>query len=436
MKYLNLELEGQLGLSKKVYENVDFDKSLLRTEINLGYVGAGKSEGVGLSEAVKILEDSSQYINHGKCTLSIKIDVNTYTKTYYKVIRDEDGVLVSSIKLVSFNYVTGESINVPDITRTKNVADTYLNGVMPKRYGCKSDGSMKKEQVIKWIYQAVWKHAHVPESKLKEVLEQMKDTEYHLYALHDGMPEVACLIAQRTNTSSCMTEYGLNTAFSKFRHIRTNKDGKDVWLHPFRAYEHEDNVMYCVSTLPPEKVLGVVHDKVPFIARAFSNYRKVARWYGSSECNWWNVFEDYIDEETPLGMELYAYEMGGRNIIPYIDGADDVTDTYLNSVQYVCFVDEDETPAGIDAKIMKVCDRDEDGEQEGYYTCCPGSGFMDWNPTRVEYTCAVCGDTFEEEDMCFVEDLNDWVLEEYARYDSDSGYYVLDGLEVYNYYNR
>lgn len=155
MKYLNLELEGQLGLSKKVYENVDFDKSLLRTEINLGYVGAGKSEGVGLSEAVKILEDSSQYINHGKCTLSIKIDVNTYTKTYYKVIRDEDGVLVSSIKLVSFNYVTGESINVPDITRTKNVADTYLNGVMPKRYGCKSDGSMKKEQVIKWIYQAV-----------------------------------------------------------------------------------------------------------------------------------------------------------------------------------------------------------------------------------------------------------------------------------------
>lgn len=28
MKYLDLELEGQLGLSKKVYENVDFDKSL------------------------------------------------------------------------------------------------------------------------------------------------------------------------------------------------------------------------------------------------------------------------------------------------------------------------------------------------------------------------------------------------------------------------
>ena len=182
--------------------------------------------------------------------------------------------------------------------------------------------------------------------------------------------------------------------------------------------------------------MGVVHDKVPFIARAFSNYREVARWYGSSECNWWNVFEDYIDEETPLGMELYAYEMGGRNIIPYIDGADDVTDTYLNSVQFFCHAYEDETPAGIDAKIMKVCDHDKDGESDGYYTCCPSNGFMDWNPTRVEYTCAICGDTFEEEDMCFVEDLNDWVLAEYARYDNDRGYYVLDGLEVYNYYNR
>lgn len=119
MKYLNLESEGQLGLSEKVYENADFEKSLLRTEINLGYVGAGKSEGIGLIEAVKILEDSSRCINHDKCTLSIKVDVNTYTKTYYKIVRDENGERVSSIELVSFNYVTGESINVPDITRTK-----------------------------------------------------------------------------------------------------------------------------------------------------------------------------------------------------------------------------------------------------------------------------------------------------------------------------
>lgn len=157
MKYLDLELEGQLSLSKKVYENVDFDKSLLRTEINLGYVGAGKKEGIGLGDAIRILEDSSRYINHGKSTLSVKVDVDTYTRTYYKAIRDEDDVPVSSIKLVSFNYVTGESINVPDTTRTKNVADTYLNGVMPKRYGRKSDGSMKKHRWawscmrMKWV---------------------------------------------------------------------------------------------------------------------------------------------------------------------------------------------------------------------------------------------------------------------------------------------
>ena len=434
MRYLNLELEGQMGLSKKVYENVDFKKSYLRTEINLGYVGAGKAEGIGLGYAIQLLEDSSQYINGGKRTIDMRVDVRTYTKTYYKVVRDKYGEQVSSIELVSFNYVTSENINVPDITRTKNVADTYLNGVMPKRYGCKSDGSMTKEQVVKWIYQAVWKHANVPESKLKEVLELMKDTEYHLYALHDGMPEVACLIAERTNTTSCMTEHSLNAAFCKFRHLRTNKDGKEIWVHPFRAYEHEDNVMYCVSTLPPEKVFGVVHDKVPFIARAFSNDREVARWYGSSEQNWWNVFGEYVDESTPLGMELYAYEVGGRNIIPYIDGSDDVTDRYLNSVQAVSYVDADKTPAGIDARIVRIIDRDEDDEG-GYYSCCPSNGFMEWESTREEHECAVCGDWFDEEDMCYVEDLNDWVHEEYARYDSDRGYYVLDGLAVYKYYN-
>lgn len=119
MKYLNLELEGQMGLSKKVYENVDFKKSLLRTEINLGYVGAGKAEGTDLGRAIGILESGSQYINHGKRTIDVRVDVRTYTKTYYKIVRDENGEQVSSIELVSYNYVTGENIKVPDITRTK-----------------------------------------------------------------------------------------------------------------------------------------------------------------------------------------------------------------------------------------------------------------------------------------------------------------------------
>lgn len=433
MRYLNLELEGQMGLSKKVYENVDFKKSYLRTEINLGYVGASTVDGMDLHNALKLLEKNTEF-QHSKYELDYTINYGEHLVTWYKVVRDKYGERIASIELVSFDFVNDTGIRVPEITRTKNVADTYLNGVMPKRYGCKSDGTMEKEKVIKWIYHAVLKHVGLAESNLKTVLEAIKEQEYHLYALHDGMPEVACLIATRTNTNSCMTENGLNSAFAKFRHIRTNKDGKEVWLHPFRAYEHEDNVMYCVSTLPPEKVLGVVHDKVPFIARAFSNDREVARWYGSSEQNWWNVFEECVDEGTPLGMELYAYEMLGRNIIPYIDGSDDVTDRYLNSVQYVCFVDEDKTPAGISAKIVKITDRDEDDEG-GYYSCCPSTGFMEWESTREEHECAVCGDWFDEEDMIYVEDLNDWVHEEYARYDSDRGYYVLDGLAVYKYYN-
>ena len=133
-------------------------------------------------------------------------------------------------------------------------------------------------------------------------------------------------------------------------------------------------------------------------------------------------------------MELYAYEVGGRNVLPYIDGADDVTDRYLNSVQAVGYADENKTPAGIDARIVRITDRDEDDEG-GYYACCQSNGFMDWESTREEHECAVSGDWYDEEDMCYVEDLNDWVHAEYARYDSDRGYYLLDGLAVYNYYN-
>lgn len=222
MKYLNLELEGQMALSSKVYENVDFRKSLLRTEINLGYVGASTVDGMDLHNALKQLEKKAEF-QLSKYELDYTINYGECLVTWYKVVRDEHGERVSSVELVSFYFVEDTDIKVPEVTRTKHVADTYLNGVIPKRYGCKSDGTMTKEKVIKWIYHAVLKPVGLAEHHLKEVLEQVKEQDYHLYALHDGMPEVACLIASRTNTQSCMTENGLNSAFAKFRHIRTNK---------------------------------------------------------------------------------------------------------------------------------------------------------------------------------------------------------------------
>lgn len=420
-------MKNSLKLSDKVYEHVDaIDHELLGTEVKAEYVGEGVAEGHHIRSILMTLTSQADtFASDNKLWMNIAY---TSEKIYAYIITPDGNKVIANIGLYD------EVINIPEEVRTKAYAERYLKGIMPKRYGCKSDGTMTKEGLVKWLYHATLKQHGLAEKYLKEWLEKLKGKTYYLYAVKNCMPEVACLIAERTNTSSCMTEHSLNSAFAKFRHLRTNKDGKEVWLHPFRAYEHEDNVMYCVSKLPPEKVLGVVHDKVPFIARAFSNDCEVARWYGSSEQNWWNVFGEYVDESTPLGMELYAYEVGGRNIIPYIDGSDDVTDRYLNSVQYVCFVDEDKTPAGIDAKIMKVTDRDEDGEG-GYYACCPSNGFMEWESTREEHECAVCGEWYDEEDMCYVEDLNDWVHEEYARYDSDRGYYVLDGLAVYNYYN-
>ena len=192
-----------------------------------------------------------------------------------------------------------------------------------------------------------------------------------------------------------------------------------------------------MSKEPPEKILDKTLRKNPFIARGFSYNGKCARWYGSSEMKWYKFWADVIEYATPLGMEIFAYYKNSyTNILPFIDGADDVSDTLLNSCEKICEDDWDETPARIRAIRMAVCDKADNQEDEhGWYRTSHSTGYMEWHNEPEYHTCAVCGNEYEEDEMTFAEDLGEWISDEYARFDSERGMYVLDGLAVYGYYN-
>lgn len=425
-------------LSEKVYAHVErIDHELLGHEVKAEYVGEGVAEGYTLRNILG-------QVGHARFNTTSQSPlgfVDMYADEKIRIFL-QDGRELSERILVEVG-MNNEQIKVFDHVRTKAYADEYLNGVMPNRYGCKSDGTMTREGLVKWLYHALLKPYGLPEKYLKEWLEKLKEKTYYLYKVKNCMPEVSCLIAERTNTSSCMTVSSIDWAVRKFNYFATNKDGQQVWVHPFRAYEgfdHDPNCMMCVSTLPPEKVLGQTHDKIPFIARGFSDGEACARWYGSSEQDWHDVFEDYVTSETPWGIKLYGYNVQGNKIAPYVDGGTDANDTYLNALTKLHVINEYHTPHGIEAIIYEIYNRaeDEDDEVDGYWRVEPHNAVVYFFEPVTYHTCAITGNEYrdDEEELIYAEDLNDWVESQFARWSNDRGYYELDGVEVYNYYNR
>ena len=139
-------------------------------------------------------------------------------------------------------------------------------------------------------------------------------------------------------------------------------------------------------------------------------------------------------------MKLYGYNVQGSKIAPYVDGGTDANDNYLNALNKLHVVNEDCTPHGIAATIYEMYDRaeDEDDETGGYWRVETHNAVVYFFEPVTYHTCAITGNEYreDEEELIYVEDLNDWVEGEFARWDADRGMYVLDGLEVYNYYNR
>ena len=148
------------------------------------------------------------------------------------------------------------------------------------------------------------------------------------------------------------------------------------------------------------------------------------------------MFPEAVECATPLGMPVYAYYVNNsQRVLPYVDGADDVTDRYLNSVEHHHFVIDQLTPANITASLMLVCDRENnDNEERGYWYTSVSTATMMWEDKEERYTCAVTGEDYTEDEMMYSEDIDEWVRSDFTRYDESRGMRVLDGARVLEYF--
>ena len=430
--------EGVLSFSRKVFGDLDGEDIPLRTTYNAEYLGESVESKEALSNKIAYIVNTSYSVEAGIFLLTARYG-NKEQGGRIDVYCQEDAGdrRVFSHPLLSIEY-GADTAYVPDDARTTEFADKYMRGIKPKKYGMTSEGKISAAGAVKWLYHGLLKNrTSMEESDLKDILTELQDKKYYLYALKDGFPEVACTIASATKTTSCMTKSSVLEAYRQFNYVRTNFLGERVWLHPFRGYEHENNRMLAVSLLPPEKVFDKTHNKIPFIARGFCYDGKCARWYGSGERNWWDMFSDEVEYATPLGMPIYAYYVNNsQQVLPYVDGADDVTDQYLNSVEYRCTVNKQHSPANITAWMMRICDREHNNDKDrcGYWYTGVATATMMWEDKEERHTCAVTGEDYTEDEMMYSEDIDEWVRSDFTRYDESRGMRVLDGARVLEYF--
>ena len=149
------------------------------------------------------------------------------------------------------------------------------------------------------------------------------------------------------------------------------------------------------------------------------------------------MFSDEVEYATPLGMPIYAYYVNNsQQVLPYVDGADDVSDQYLNSVEYRCTVNEQHSPANITAWMMRICDREHNNDKDrcGYWYTGVATATMMWEDKEERHTCAVTGEDYTEDEMMYSEDIDEWVRSDFTRYDESRGMRVLDGARVLEYF--
>ena len=395
--------EGVLSFTQKAFGNLNGNDIPLRTTYNAEYLGESAVRRKSLSDKIAYIVNTSYSTDVGLFLLSARYgnkEQGGKIEVYHRESAGNYEEISHPITILSIEY-GADTAYVHENARTTEFADEYMRGIKPKKYGMTSDGKISAVGAVKWLYHGLLKDRTMEESTLKNILMELQEKKYYLYALKDGFPEVACTIASATNTTSCMTKDSILSAYRQFRYVSRNCLGEKVWLHPFRGYEHEDNRMLAVSTLPPEKVFDQTHNKTPFIARGFCYEGKCARWYGSNEQNWWSMFPDEVEYATPLGMPIYAYYVNhNQRVLPYVDGADDVSDQYLNSVEHHHFVIDQLTPANITASLMLVCDRENnDNEERGYWYTSVSTATMMWEDKEERHTCAVTGNDYTEDEM-------------------------------------
>lgn len=285
-----------------------------------------------------------------------------------------------------------------------------------------------------WMWQGVDVLGQ-PEQDTVKTLQSMVDRKpYYVYLAHERLRALALYTHEVTRTRSCMymphhTSI-LNHEARDFKVEDELRPGKQRVLHPFDLYEISGHGLFLISDKSPAELDRKLFTKFPFVARAFTNadgegYTEV---YGQE-------FMEPVLKSAGIGRwkgdELYSHIYIALNdddeyILPYIDNLydEDIGTDYSSDVI------ETGRFAGINVAIAYI------GDEKSNHSCDyiihrTGRGIAE--EQSKQQCCAIEDEWYDEENMIYVEDLGAWVHYSYAKHTNVG--WVLDGLEVYRYYN-
>lgn len=294
---------------------------------------------------------------------------------------------------------------------------------------------------------AVSEHYKLEEKLIKAYSTALKPKEYYLYKASNNFAELSQLVNMKTNTRSCMMRESIDGTLSYVygasnvlldRYENAGAPSEKVvgrnWQHPFISYEGtNDTVLLLVSERKLKDGEEITEQSNPFIKRAIaqdSSYtykdRRVeeysfAREYGA-DCM--HGLHRYFDKANECGntddmvVRIYQTELC-VNVAPYVDG-DSQYGSQVRTEGAHCNLFK------LPATVVVITD-DESVEWKLYST----TGAEE----NVRYhTCAVDGEDYDEEDMIFIDEIDDWVCANYAYWDSNRDEYRLDGKAILNYF--
>lgn len=269
---------------------------------------------------------------------------------------------------------------------------------------------------------------------VKNLQSIVDDKPYYVYLAHERLRALALYTHEVTRTSSCMYTphhtHILDHAVRNFKVDDEFRPGKQRVLHPFDLYEISGHGLFLISDKSPAELDRKLFTKFPFVARAFTN----ADGEGYTDVYGQELMEPVLKSAglgSWQGDELYSHihialNYNDEYIIPYIDNLydEDIGTDYSSKVTKTGRF------AGIKVAVAYI------GDEKSYHSYDyiihrTGRGIAEEQPKQQ--CCAIEDNWYDEENMIYVADLGAWVHYSYAKY-TDEGW-VLDGLEVYRYYN-
>lgn len=302
----------------------------------------------------------------------------------------------------------------------------------------KKTGEISTANALRFLWKLLGLEGEPTQQEMKEWCSAFNTKEYHVYASHWHMPELAQLVNMRTNSTSCMMK---TAALDTMREVhwaggiddlwtRYNKDGEvveeNLWQHPFRSYEDgEDNRILLVSDRELKDGETFGYKDIPFVARAISYDWKWVRSYGSEQGA--NVLEacdklhKYFDLE---GMTVRIYSPERRTmgaLAPYVDG-----DAQRGNFQHNEYAENNHYCR--ECEVVTIAYDVESGDD----WTLDGVG----GATEAEWyvTCRVTGESINRDEAVWIELIDDYVEEQYAIYNKHTDKWELDGYEILRYF--